>query len=214
MGQRKQHRSTGPPERREAARDTGVITIRPLEAERWSDVERLFGPRGACAGCWCMFWRQSQADYQRLRGSGNKRAFKKLVIGGERPGVIAYSGKEPVGWCAVAPRERYKRLERSRVLAPIDGARVWSIVCFFVARPFRRRGVTRQLIDGAMTLAKKQGARTVEGYPVEPKMGRGMADVFAYTGVASAFRKAGFREALRRSPTRPIMRRDTISGGA
>jgi GNAT superfamily N-acetyltransferase len=156
-----------------------------------------------------MFWRQSSADYNRLRGSSNRRAFRRLVASRTPPGVIAYVGEEPAGWCAIAPRAVYGRLERSRVLAPADEAPVWSIVCFFVARPHRRRGLTRRLIEGAVAFAASRGATIVEGYPIDPRQGKGTADVFAYTGIASAFRAAGFSEVIRRSPTRPIMRRTT-----
>jgi GNAT superfamily N-acetyltransferase len=130
---------------------------------------------------------------------------KRVVERGPAPGLIAYADGEPVGWCAVAPRESYPVLERSRVLKRIDDEPVWSIVCFFVAKRFRERGLTGELIRAAVRHAASHGARIVEGYPVEPAKGR-TADVFAYTGLASAFRKAGFTEAARRSPTRPIMR--------
>jgi hypothetical protein len=63
------------------------------------------------------------------------------------------------------------------------------------------------MIRAAVGYAKKKGAKTVEGYPVEPKKGQYPA-TFAYTGLASAFQKAGFVEVLRRSETRPIMRYD------
>jgi GNAT superfamily N-acetyltransferase len=127
------------------------------------------------------------------------------VEAGETPGLLAYCDGEPVGWCALAPREAYPRLERSRILKPVDAEPVWSVTCFFVARPFRRRGVTVALLKAAVAYAKAHGARIVEGYPVEPK-GTRMPDPFVYTGLASAFRKTGFVEVLRRSQTRPIMR--------
>jgi GNAT superfamily N-acetyltransferase len=110
-----------------------------------------------------------------------------------------------VGWCSVAPRGRFPGLERSRVLARVDGESVWSIVCFFVARDARRGGVTAALIQAAVRHAAENGARIVEGYPVEPTE-RGMADAFAFTGLASAFRKAGFTEAARRSSKRAVYR--------
>jgi len=72
--------------------------------------------------------------------------------------------------------------------------------------PHRRQGVSVALLEGAAAFALEQGARVLEGYPVEPRRG-GLADVFAWTGTAAAFRAAGFTEADRRSPTRPIMRR-------
>ena len=119
------------------ARAASSITRRPATPSRWRDVERLFGARGACAGCWCMWPRLPGAEFARGRGTGNKRALRWLVSGGACPGIIAYRGGQPVGWCAVAPREQYGRLERSRVMARVDERPVWSVVCFFVAREAR-----------------------------------------------------------------------------
>lgn len=181
------------------------VIVRPATPSRWKDVEKLFGPRGACAGCWCMFWRVTRTAYENGKHSGNKRKMKALVASGAVPGLIAYRNGEPVGWCAVAPRSEYTALSRSRVLAPVDDKPVWSVSCFFVARGHRRTGVTVELLKAAVEYARKKKANIVEGYPVEPKKGA-MADVFVWTGLASAFRKAGFKEAARRSATRPIMR--------
>jgi GNAT superfamily N-acetyltransferase len=152
-----------------------------------------------------MWWKLARSQFVKQKGAGNRRAFQRIVDAGEVPGLLAYRGGMPVGWCAVAPRETYPRLERSRILKRVDAEPVWSVVCFFVARPFRRRGVTVQLLKAAVAYAKAHGARIVEGYPVEPKRTR-MPDPFVYTGLAPAFRKAGFVEVLGRSETRPIMR--------
>jgi GNAT superfamily N-acetyltransferase len=130
---------------------------------------------------------------------------KGIVEAGAPPGILAYVGGRPVGWCAFGPRETYPTLERSRILKPVDERPVWSVTCFFVTKEYRDRGLTSKLLEAAAAHAGKRGAAILEGYPVEPKRGR-MADVFAYTGLASAYRKAGFTEVLRRSETRPIMR--------
>ncbi len=79
------------------------------------------------------------------------------------------------------------------------------MVCFFVARRQRRKGLTVQLLIAAVEFAGTRGARIVEGYPVEPKNDR-VPDAFVYTGLLSAFQQAGFIEVFRRSATRPIMR--------
>ena len=113
-----------------------------------------------------------------------------MVTAGEKLGLIAYRGREPIGWCALGPRARYSVLERSRILSPVDDEPVWSVVCFFVAKPFRRSGVTVALLGAAVEYARKQRARILEGYPVEPKKDS-MPAVFAWTGIAAAFRKAG-----------------------
>ncbi len=177
----------------------------PLTPDRWRDLETLFGERGACGGCWCMWWRLQRSQFNQQKGEKNKRAFKNIVAAGEIPGIIAYADGQPVGWCALAPRQTYLVLENSRILQPVDDQPVWSVTCFFVAKPFRRLGVTVALLRAAVEHAGKHGAKIVEGYPVEPKQGK-MADVFVWSGLASAFRQAGFVEVLRRSETRPIMR--------
>ncbi len=187
-------------------RSPHALEFHPVTADRWSDLERLFGERGACGGCWCMWWRLERARFEKQKGAENRRAMRRIVVAGEVPGVLAYSGEEPIGWCALGPRETYSRLSRSRVLAPVDADPVWSVVCFFVARPFRKRGVTVRLLEAAAEHARARGARILEGYPIEPRHGK-VPDAFAYHGLPSAFRAAGFEEICRRSDSRPIMRR-------
>lgn len=185
---------------------TDGLKIFPLTPDRWPDVEKLFGERGACGGCWCMWWRLARSDFQKQKGSGNKRAFQKIVKRGPPPGLVAYADGQPVAWCALAPRENYPALGRSRILKPVDERPVWSVTCMFIAKAFRKKGVSVQLLSAAADYAMRQGAEIIEGYPVEPRNGP-MANVFVFTGLASAFRKAGYEEAARRSKTRPIMRR-------
>ena len=181
--------------------------IVPLTPDRWGDFQTLFGPRGACAGCWCMEPRQTRSEWERNKGEKNRRAMKRLVESGQRPpGLLAYLDEKPVGWISIEPREAFSRLSRSRILAPIDDKPVWSVVCFFVHKEYRQRGLSVALLEGAVEYAREQGARLIEGYPVEPKK-RPMPPVFAYSGIASAFSKAGFKEIARRAATRPIMRR-------
>ncbi len=189
-----------------AGRRAPRITIEPLTPDRWAGVQALFGPRGACAGCWCMWWRLRRSEFIRAKGARNRKAFRRIVDSGEVPGLLAYVDGEPAGWCALGPREAYPVLERSRVLARLDARPVWSIVCFFIARAHRGRGLSVRLLEAAASHAARRGARIVEGYPVEPRLGR-MPDAFAWTGLAATFRRAGFREAARRSPTRPIFRK-------
>jgi len=182
------------------------LEFHPLTPERWGDLEALFGPRGACAGCWCMFWRLKRSEWTRQKGDGNRRALRKFAEAGDPLGVLAYAEGKAVAWCAVGPRESYPALERSRILKPVDDQPVWSVTCFFVARAWRRKGVTPKLLEAAVRYARSRGAKIVEGYPVEP---RGtMPDAFAWTGFAGAFRGAGFVEVARRSAGRPIFRRD------
>jgi GNAT superfamily N-acetyltransferase len=193
--------------------EEGSWEFHRLTPERWADFEELFGPRGAAGGCWCMWWRLTGKEFDAQKGEGNRRAMKAIVDSGRVPGILAYHEGHPVGWCSVAPREEFPRLGRSlrlaqgqaRILKPVDDEPVWSVVCFFIAKSTRRRGVARRLLKAALDYVRDCGGRIVEGYPVEPKKGH-TPDLFAYHGLASMFRGAGFKEVARRSETRPIMR--------
>lgn len=180
------------------------LTFKPLTPRTWNDLIELFGSNGACGGCWCMWWRLTRSQYEKRRGAGNKRAIKKIIDDGDVPGIIAYKNSEPIAWCSIGQRENYSSLERSRVLGRVDDKAVWSIVCFFIKKAYRRRGNLEQLIKASLQFAKKRGAKIVEAYPIDAK--KHTADVFVYTGLLSSFRKTGFVEVARRSATRPIMR--------
>ena len=144
-------------------------------------------------------------EFQRGTGEGNRRALRKMVRGGATPGLLAYHDGEPIAWCALGPRDRYVRLDNSRTWQRVDDQPVWSVVCFFVKRGYRGKGVASALLRAAIEYAKHHGGKVLESYPVEPRKDR-MPDVFAFTGVVAVFRNAGFAEILRRSETRPIMR--------
>jgi GNAT superfamily N-acetyltransferase len=188
-----------------ATEDQARLEIHPVTPERWHDLERLFGPWGACAGCWCMWWRRPAAEWDQQRGADHREALHALIAAGDTPGLLAYIGGQPAGWVSLGPRESFPRLERSRILKRVDVQPVWSIVCFYVAKGRRRQGITAQLVAAAVAYAREHGATLVEGYPVEPKSGK-MSAVSAFTGLAAAFRAAGFVEVARRAQTRPIMR--------
>ena len=181
------------------------LKFKQLTLKEWGDFEDLFGKRGACGGCWCMWFRLTHKEFEARKGDANKRAMKALVRSGAVPGILAYYEGKPVGWCSVAPRKEYTRLETSRILKPVDDKPVWSIVCLFVAKRYRRTGVSTQLLRAAVDHVRKRGGKIVEGYPVEPKKKK-TPDAFAFHGLASAFLETGFKEVARRSEHRPIMR--------
>ena len=185
--------------------DRVALEYHPLTPARWPDFEQLFGPRGACAGCWCMLWRLSRKQFDAQKGDGNREAMRALVTAGEVPGILAYLDGCAIGWCAVAPRADYPALGRSRILKPVDDKPVWSVSCLFVEKGHRRKGVSVGLLRAAVEHVRGRGGKIVEGYPHEPQKDDA-PPVFVWTGLASAFLKAGFVEVARASTTRPIMR--------
>jgi len=182
-----------------------TLLVLPLTEDRWDDFAALFGSNGACGGCWCMWWRLQRSIYNAQKGNGTKRAMKNLVRKGPPPGLLVYKDGKTIGWCSLAPREDFSALTRSRILAPVDDKPVWSVVCFFIAKEFRKQEFSASILREAARYAFANGAVIVEGYPSSPARGI-TADAFVYTGLHSTFLKAGFTEVARRSATRPIMR--------
>jgi GNAT superfamily N-acetyltransferase len=161
--------------------------IHPVTPDRWRDLERLFGPRGAYSNCWCMFWRLRRRDFRAFTPEERKGALHDWVRSGAEPGLIAYRDGKPVAWCALAPRSEYAALAASPKLKPvgeIDG--VWSITCYFIAKVHRRTGLMTTLLDEAARYAQRKGGRLLEGYPVVAEALRGCD---GYTGLVPAYRK-------------------------
>lgn len=191
----------------------GNVDIQPLTLDRWGDLERLFSEPGDAGRCWCMWWYLKGSEFSALGRDGRKRGLHDMVLSGHIPGILAYRERQPVGWCALGPREGYGRLERSRMLRRVDEQAVWSIVCFFVSRTHRGRGLMTALLDGAVDFASSQGARIIEAYPHEFGEKRG-APGDAYTGVVSTFAMDGFREVGHPNATQRIMRFVVSANGA
>jgi GNAT superfamily N-acetyltransferase len=167
----------------------------------WPDFERLFLARGSPHYCWCNIHRFRDAH---LIGGDEKRArMRALVMAGTPIGVLAYDGQDAVGWCSVAPRESYVKLERSRTMPRVSSAPTWTVLCFFVQRAYRNAGVPEQLLRGALDVARRHGAEVMEGYPHDTagisSTHRGTSRVFR----AAGFRRQGTRWSLQLAPATP-----------
>lgn len=182
------------------------LTFEPLSKNNWGQFVRLFGERGACGNCWCMWPRLRNQNFQEGKtNDGNKLAMKELVWAGKPTGILAFFEDIPIAWCAFAPREDFGRLERSRVHKRIDNERVWSIPCFFVDKNFRRLGVSVALLKGVIRYAEEQNISILEAYPTIPTTEK-LPDSFAWIGLYRSFEDAGFEIVDQTSKNRPMVR--------
>jgi GNAT superfamily N-acetyltransferase len=178
-----------------------TLAIRPLTPDLWPALEDLFGEHGACNGCWCMYWRIGAAYRREPRGR-NKEAFREVVERGPPPGLLAFDGDVPVGWCQLTPRDALPWLDRTWRLRRVDDLPVWSLSCFYVRKGYRKRGITSALIVAALDAARGAKASALEAYPLDADRTPSASG----TGYASTFARAGFEVVARRVPPRPIMR--------
>ncbi|HXQ45313.1 MAG TPA: GNAT family N-acetyltransferase [Caulobacteraceae bacterium] len=179
-----------------------ALTVHPLTAAHWPDLEAVLGPDGA-RGCWCMYWRIGRGYRHRPRAQ-NRADFKAVVQRRPPPGLIAFDGELPVAWCQVGPRAALPGLAREWRLAQVDDAPVWALSCLYVRKGWRRRGINAVLIEAAIEAARAAGAPALEAYPFD----RELSPSATGTGFASTFAKLGFVEVARRIPARPILRFD------
>ena len=179
--------------------------VAPLTPDLWPQLEELFGPTGACNGCWCMYWRIGSA-YTKLPRDKNKAAFKAVVKKGPPPGLLALEDDKAVGWVQVTPRAALPGLDRARFTKAVDEKPVWSVSCFYVRPGYRGKGVSKTLIAAAVDYAKKQKAPALEAYPMTTDVKRSNSGM--YTGSASSFARAGFQTVAKPAEHRPIMRLD------
>jgi GNAT superfamily N-acetyltransferase len=178
-----------------------TMEFHPVISERLADLDRFSERHGKFRYCSCMRWRLTSAEFKRSSKGDRAAALAGLVSRGLPVGILAYADGEPVGWCSVAPRETYAALERYAGLPRLDDAPVWSVVCFFVDRCARGRGVTLGLLEAGVEYARSEGARIIEGYPVEPG-----PRLYTYMGSPATFRRAGFRDVTPKGQARLVMR--------
>lgn len=183
-----------------------LLTFEPLTRRNWGKFEALFGSKGACGNCWCMYYRLSKTDFREGKSEdGNKNAMKELVRENKPAGILGIYDGQAIAWCAFAPREDFIKLEKSRVHKRIDDEMVWSIPCFFIDKNFRRNGVSVALLKGVINYAKGLGIRIIEAYPTLPTQEK-LPDSFAWIGLYKSFERAGFEIVDRTSRNRPMVR--------
>jgi GNAT superfamily N-acetyltransferase len=154
--------------------------------------------------------------YYRVSGKGHltrpsdgqrfsaKEALRALAAQDPPPGLLGYRHKTPVGWLSLGPREDFAKLAKSPVMKPVDDQPVWSVICFVVPSEYRKQGVARELLAGAVVYATKRGVRLLEGYPVDKD--EPSAAEASWFGSKRMFDEAGFEEVARRRSDRPVVR--------
>lgn len=188
-----------------------TLDIRPVTSDLWPSLETLFGPQGACYGCWCSYFRLAPKQRDALSRDEKKQHLKQAAAAEVPPGLIALDDGVPVGWVQVTPRAHVPRWNTTRTVSrPLEGDNpadpgLWAISCFFVQSSRRGQGLSHALVDAAVAHAWQSGARIIEACPVE--QARHSRSVGLLAGSVRVFEKAGFEPVAERKPGRPLMRK-------
>ncbi|WP_369139069.1 GNAT family N-acetyltransferase [Modestobacter versicolor] len=182
-------------------------TVVDATAERSDDLAAVFGTRGEASRCWCQWFRHQRPGFYATTAEQRHDDLQTQLAGPPPPGVLGYDDAgDPAGWCAIAPRADYPRLSSYPVAAATaDEPGLWAVTCFVVRVGSRRQGLTEVLLDGAVDLARRHGARAVEGYPLDTTV-RTASAAELFHGPLSVFLRLGFTEVARPSKARPVVR--------
>jgi GNAT superfamily N-acetyltransferase len=186
------------------------LAIHPLTPDRWNDLVSLFETDSICRMCWCMHPRLPADIRRESTPKSRKIAMAKVVEAGPPPGLLAYKGKQAVGWLAIAPRPATPDWNVGRKASaaelPEHGAdkTIWAATCFFVRKDARGEGVTTALLKAGTAHAKLNGARMIEACPMAHEDQRSSTGLFV--GPKRVFDRAGFSTVIERKPGRPLMR--------
>jgi len=177
--------------------------------------------------CYCRFWHfegdnnawlercaiakdQNQAEFEAGLASHSDEA--RGVVAIARGNDEANGASEAlVGWLKVTPAQAMKKAYERRFYRNLpcfagDRAGVFLIGCALVHPAYRRQGVSRALVEGAVRLAPAWGARALEALPRRPR--EPVSDEELWTGPMGAFTASGFAEVHAAFEPYPVLRKE------
>jgi GNAT superfamily N-acetyltransferase len=193
------------------------MEIMPATADRWDDVQTVFGLRGGAHHCQCQRIRLGDRAWWYLSVEERGHHLREQLDAGPdvpTPGaLVAYVDGEPAGWVAVAPRTEFVRYRGSQVPwagrhEDKDDDGVWAVTCFAVRTGYRKQGLMYELAAAAVGHARERGAQAVEGYPIVPDPGQQISWGEVNVGTPGPFAAAGLAEVSRPTKRRRVMRLD------
>lgn len=186
-----------PAARKQSAATRTRLTFEPATTATRDDFIAVFAGSGGPKYCWCMAWRQTNAEIK-ASSAGRRKAMLGRIDQGTPVGLVGYLDGEPVGWVSIAPRDTYRTLGGPEAQ---EGENIWSIVCMYTRRALRGQGLAHGMIDAAVRYARAEGATAVEAYPVDPD-----SPSYRHMGFIPAYEQAGFSEIGRAGTRRHVMR--------
>jgi hypothetical protein len=161
---------------------------------------------GVWGGCWCTWFHTMQAEKEHT-AEGNRALKERLVRQGRAHAALVFDGTEAVAWCEYGtPDELPNIYHRKEYEAGLDRLPDYRLTCFFVDRRYRRGGLARVALDGALRLIEQAGGGVVEAYPHDTG-GQKTSASFLYNGTRSLFEQAGFSYVRPKGKKNCVMRK-------
>ena len=188
--------------------------VRSVEPRDGAGLARLFAANGF--GCYCRYWHFGGTAREWLARCAqnpeeNEREMRGALAAGsdEMLGMVAETDAgEVVGWLKLAPATSLIKLYGQRLYKGLpalerEPSGIHTVACFLVREDFRRHGVARALLAGAIERAPRWGARALEAFP---RSDTDCSDAALMMGPLKLFVEAGF-ELVHDAAPYPVLRR-------
>ncbi len=118
------------------------LVVRPITPSRFSDVETLFKTDSTMRSCWDIWPRYAGKEHAEIEArhhtkrysEANRLELRRLAGRRRAPGLLAYDGRDAVGFLSLGPRTEMRRTDASRATPRVDLVPVWVVLCFFVRK--------------------------------------------------------------------------------
>ncbi len=176
----------------ETETSTDAYMIKALAPDTWDAFDDLAERHnGVWGGCWCTWFHASNAERPRTF-EGNRALKEKLVHEGKAHAALVFDGDVAIGWCEYGPPVELPIMKhRKDYEATLERLPDYRVTCFFVDTHYRRKGVARAALRGALDLIAQAGGGVVEAYPQDTG-GKKITASFLYSVSRSMFEEAGF----------------------
>ncbi|MBL9021259.1 MAG: GNAT family N-acetyltransferase [Myxococcales bacterium] len=176
------------------------LVVRPITAADAPRLVGLFEAVGSTCYCRYLHFAGDKNDWlarTALEPEQNRRELEDGLATGTEDvrGLVAEEGGRIVGWAKLTRSTEVPKAyaQRYYVGLPVlreDREGTLLLGCFLVDPAFRRKGVSRALVRGALAEAARRGARAVEALPrALPPPAR---DEELWTGTIGALESEGF----------------------
>jgi GNAT superfamily N-acetyltransferase len=202
--------------------------IRPLTDQTWDAFAALCARHngGGFGGCWCTAFHNETSAERRAavdaipapegadRASMCREYKKRLVYEGGAHAALVFDGDEAIGWCQYgSPAELPGITHRKEVESAGEPMPDYRLGCFFVDRRYRRKGVAKAALDGALSLIAAAGGGVVEAYPFDTT-GKKVSASFLYNATRSMCERAGFTYERPKGKNHCVMRQVVEPSGS
>lgn len=183
------------------------FVVKPLTPETYPAWLALAEKHnGVWGGCYCSYFHGDTPQTVKSEHDGPNYQ-RRLIDEDVAHAALLFDGDQAIAWCKYgSPTDLPNIYHRKQFDAGETHQAPWRITCFFVDRDYRRKGVTLQVLRGALDLIAQAGGGEVVSFPNIVEPGKRTSSSFLHNVTPNIFEKAGFTFERRIGKNKTVMR--------